>query len=558
MAIGTGLQPALEKRWSPCYSFATDHARTNNRWNPALRELAVRPKAIAMCVGLLGLAAVLRLYQLGTQDYWLDELHSMANSAGRRAELEAIPFGKIERSAGRATDLNEGSSIASVWRNMRHDSHPPVYFILLYCWRGLWGDGEIAVRCLPVLFSILSLLPLLQILANPPNEYRSECTTPCRDSIANWAGVFLAFSATHIWMAQENRPYSLAILLTSCCFLAVIRGETAWASPGGTRKWLLAAFCGGTAYLSVLTHYFAALPLLGQVVYVAVRFRGPALRWWLGSMIVAAALFGVTWFPTLLSQLDFIRNQPWLTDNRPDQVTQTLLRMTDLPIRLLVQCPRFQSDFWRSIIGLCFLTACIVLAAKQSRSLTLLLGTWFLVPTIIFAALDLATGKQLLNHVRYPVIAVPGIVGLAALGAARFGRKFQWAVGGVLVLLMAFRIHLPAAANVHARPAVEFLETVSSPEELVIYDAIGWPRDWVPQFQVPISYYWKNQPGQFLLLRDPPEPRLIEEIRGFRSIVVISPRVNVDPNPIPDHFQLTDRTSYFWQVGWIYRYVAKN
>ena len=40
-------------------------------------------------LGVLVLAAALHLYGVGEPDDWLDELHSLAHSAARRAEFES-------------------------------------------------------------------------------------------------------------------------------------------------------------------------------------------------------------------------------------------------------------------------------------------------------------------------------------------------------------------------------------------------------------------------------------------------------------------------------------
>ncbi len=106
------------------------------------------------------LAAGLRLLALGSDDYWLDELHSLMNSGGRYAASYALPHGEILYDLERPTDLAAGAGVADVWRTTQRDAHPPLYFVLLHGWRRLFGSEPFAVRSLSVIFSVLSLVPL--------------------------------------------------------------------------------------------------------------------------------------------------------------------------------------------------------------------------------------------------------------------------------------------------------------------------------------------------------------------------------------------------------------
>lgn len=62
------------------------------------------------------LAAGLRLLALGSDDYWLDELHSLMNSGGRYAASYALPHGEILYDLERPTDLAAGAGVADARR----------------------------------------------------------------------------------------------------------------------------------------------------------------------------------------------------------------------------------------------------------------------------------------------------------------------------------------------------------------------------------------------------------------------------------------------------------
>ena len=163
-----------------------------------------RKERRAFAIGILAvliLASGLRLFVLGEPDYWLDELHSMANSAARRAEFDRPNLGTIFEFSPKTTDLTAESTWPAVWNGMKNDSHPPTYFLLLLSWRELVGDGEYAVRLLSVFFSVLSLVPIALIL----REFR-------RPMLGVAVAGLLAVAFSHIRYAQNNRPYSLALL----------------------------------------------------------------------------------------------------------------------------------------------------------------------------------------------------------------------------------------------------------------------------------------------------------------------------------------------------------
>jgi len=501
-------------------------------------------------LAILAVAALVRFYKLGQQDFWLDELHSMANSAGRRAELEAIPFGQIIQSGEQPTELRDGSTITSVWTTMRHDSHPPVYFLLLWGWRRLWGDGEAAIRSLPVVFSVLSLIPVALIF----RDFQRAAT-------GLFAALLLSLSHTHVWMAQENRPYSLSILLTSFGYFFLVRGEACWKDAPRHRKMAIAVLYGGSLYLALLTHYFSGLVILGQGVYAILRFRGLTLRWWLVTLFISCAGVVFTWGGSFVQQLNFIREQPWLLEQTPDHISRTVLRLCDLPIRLMVPRPRFERTLEQSAIGLALLGCCIGAWCRRRSRPAMLFGLWYGLPMIAFLLIDLIAGKQILSHLRYSVIAVPGLVGLISVAVDELRVGIRGGVQFGIFAIAVLTARLPAADNPRAREAAALLRSRLAANDLVVYDAIGWPRDWVPQFFVPINYYLGKTSSPFLLLRDPPSPEVQNRISTYPRIFVVSPRITrLDgfPNPSPVTHDLVSQSDYIDQIGWIYLFAFKE
>ena len=523
---------------------------SNNQTAPVATSGELRSFWVPL-LGILLVASAVRFAGLGADDYWLDELHSLANSAGKRAAFEDVPYGVIFRDVDRSTDLDSGSTCGAVWETLRNDSHPPTYFLLLLGWRKWFGDSEMAVRSLAAAFSVLSLLPVAMLLR-----------TLGRPREGLYAALLLAVAFAHIQMGQQNRQYSLSILFVGCSYLMLVYGEGCWSHQSVRKRVWGSVLYGLTLYLSVLTHYFAGLALLGHVAYASVRFQRSVLRHWIAAVIVACVAACVTWLGVFLDQLDFIGSQPWLSESAPDHVAQSLLRFFDLPIRLLFQADPFKTFAWRSLLGLALIVTVIVACVRRKERAALIFALWFLVPCAGFLFLDLIAHKQLLSHLRYPVVALPGIVGLIVLASASLPRVGRWVLISALVVAIASRMQFPATDNPQARLAVAELASRVAPNDLVIYDAVGWPNHWIPHFYAPMAYYMPEFENAVLLLREEMSPDVRAQVEAFEYIFVVSPRSPESgheiPHPAPSTHRLTARSGYIHHIGWIYRFTRNG
>jgi hypothetical protein len=495
--------------------------------------------------GLLALALGVRAYHLGWEAFWQDEIHSMYNSACARGPVERLPYGVILRDIPRYSDLTENSSLLGVWRTMDDDSHPPLYFMLLLLWRRLVGDGEAAIRVMPVVFSMLSIVPAVLVA----RELGVRRASPM-------LALILALSFCHINMAQENRPYSLSGLLVNVGFYLLLRMEQRWPAWGTRSKSVHAAVYGVTLFVAMMNHYFAAFAFCGQLVYVLLRWRGSLLRAWLSATAGAALLFLFIWGPHVLGQREFIASQDWLDEKLPDHAERTVLRVVDLPIRMLFRVHRFKLSEPNALLGAGLMAAtCIYLWLRRARP-AVVFACWYFVPVLAFAAIDLATTRQHLTHFRYLSVALPGLAGLLAIAISELPTRLR---GGAIALFLLAAvptvIALPAQDNPHSRVAAALIQSDITPNDLLVYDAIEWPRFWALRMFQMVSYYLPHNPPT-LLLRDQPDEALKGQMAGFDRIYIISPRVVDNVPKIPDYSRgshpfvlASDQIS---DVGWVY------
>ena len=113
-------------------------------------------------------ALVLRLYRLGGNDLWYDEIYSVLIS-----------------------------------NNFLTDWNPPVYFAFLHYWIKLFGLSEFSLRFPSLIFSVVSI-PCLFFLGKKIFNRQ----------VGLYGALMMSLSGFHLWYAQEARPYSLSVLLS--------------------------------------------------------------------------------------------------------------------------------------------------------------------------------------------------------------------------------------------------------------------------------------------------------------------------------------------------------
>ncbi|MEO7556180.1 MAG: glycosyltransferase family 39 protein [Acidimicrobiales bacterium] len=189
---------------------------------------------------------------------------------------------------------------------LRHDGHPPLYYLLLHGWMAVFGEGATAVRALSGALAVATL-PLAWLAGRRVAGVAGGW----------WALGLFALCPFLVRYGTETRMYALVTLLVLAGWLLVRR---ALEQPNLARLAPIAAVSG----LLLLTHYWA-LWLLGATVAVLAwhaRSDVPARR-----VLVAVAAGGVLlvpWLPAMLDQSAHT-GTPWASPVRPTtMVTNSL------------------------------------------------------------------------------------------------------------------------------------------------------------------------------------------------------------------------------------------
>jgi len=219
-------------------------------------------------IPILLLATLVRFYDLTAAAIWGDEGSSL---------------------------LLANHSLGGIWNHAAFDVHPPLYFMLLHAWIGLFGDGIFAIRCLSAVAGIGAVgvgVWLVDKLATR--------------RAAMIAGVLLALLPTAVRYSQEVRMYSLLGLLLLAGTLALVY----WLrEPQRSRYLVIYALLMSAAFY---THYFAVLAALSHWLYLGLVRLQPGYRlrhiqrpdWWLANLGIVVLY--LPWLPNLLNLLQHI------------------------------------------------------------------------------------------------------------------------------------------------------------------------------------------------------------------------------------------------------------
>ncbi len=137
---------------------------------------------VFLLLGITVLAVAVRVYRLGEESLWYDEVITVAflDEPGLAEFFEAWRF--------------------TNWNAV------PIYYVIEYAWGNLFNGSVIALRLLSIAFGVMAV-PLLYVFG--------------RDLFNRSAGLIaalcLSLSAVHIFQAQEIRNYSLTMLTALIC-----------------------------------------------------------------------------------------------------------------------------------------------------------------------------------------------------------------------------------------------------------------------------------------------------------------------------------------------------
>ncbi len=199
---------------------------------------------------------------------------------------------------------------------LRHDGHPPLYYLLLHGWMNLVGTSNAAIRSLAGIFGLLTV-PAIWLVGRRVGGR----------TVAWCAAVVIAVMPFAIRYSTENRMYSLIMLLA---LLAWLCADAALRRPRPAPLVGL-ALCTGALLWSQYWAMWLGVAAAAIVIFRLVRARragerdrARAAAWVLGALVVGALTF-LPWVPTLLYQQAHT-GTPWASRSMPPTVIVTTVQ----------------------------------------------------------------------------------------------------------------------------------------------------------------------------------------------------------------------------------------
>jgi uncharacterized membrane protein len=440
---------------------------------------------------LLAVGAGLRLYGLGVESYWLDEVASI--------------------------DLIASRSLAEVLVEVPlTDRHPPLYYAILKLWTTLTGISEAVTRLPAAVFGIAAL-PLLYVVATRLYDRQ----------VGLLATALFALSTFQLGHAQDTRMYSLLAFTTLLSFYWLLRLLDDWG------RWNLAGYVLATVLMGY-THAFGLFVVFAQTVYVGWAWWHDGagapqvdLRRWLGAQVAVGV--------ALLPWVGVLSWQAFLTPGGAEGLgwidAPTLSTLVRTPGRYLSSLYPLLGVAVLVLVGLCYFA-------------DRLLGDGPLVPRRTVSDGGIAPGPLLVAWVAVPVavalalsyLVTPIYVHRYTIGVAV---GFYVALGGVVraidqpslqtlavvLLLMGVAVGLPgyygADQNEQWREVATYLDENGDGDDLVLLTDLS--------VRHPFEYYFSGSNETHTRVAVPDtlnESEIRDRVRGYDTVWFVASNSN--------------------------------
>lgn len=284
---------------------------------------------------------------------------------------------------------------------MQESTHPPLYFWLTHFWLQLWSPaGELV--SLEVGRSLSALLGVLAI----PALFGLGWLAFGSRLVAQLAAALMAVSPYGVYLAQEARHYTLAVLwiIASLSCLVVAVRRLASRSPLPLTVVCLWILVNG---LGMATHYFFLLVLMAEGAVLAglwLLTRQGWLKWdtqvlaganwnriWIAA--IGSTIAALVWLPALRGVSDSELTQWIRTDLGIGEWLEPIARLLVWIVTMLVILP-VENQSWQVIVPM---------------ALIILLTLYWVIPPVVQGI----RGQLTIPNDRLMVLMVGGFVGAA-------------------------------------------------------------------------------------------------------------------------------------------------
>ncbi|NEP35251.1 glycosyltransferase family 39 protein [Moorena sp. SIO3B2] len=382
------------------------------------------------------IGTLLRFASLGVLPPWTDECATTVFSLGNSFySLPLNQFMGVETLLSPLQPSPEAGISDVIHYLLTESTHPPVYFALTHLWLKLFRleDGMVSIWAVRSLSALLGVISIPAIFCLGRLAFRSLL-------VGHIAAAMMAVSPFGIFLAQQARHYTLAILLVIASLGCLVKAVELIHRGEGLPSWLGLAWVGVNS-LGIATHYFfiltlgaEAIALLRQAWRQTQQDRLALLKpyWWRIYGVAMGSLAGcLVWIPALQAIHDSPPTQWIYSQNAIARWIEPIGRFLLWLFSMVLLLP---SSFYDLSLGIVIVSGIV----------TLILVVWIV--SHLRYGLKL---QQLDHHNRFAITILRDYV-LAAIGLC-------------LVLTWGFGIDLSTAPRFHFVyfPAVMLLVAAS-------------------------------------------------------------------------------------------------
>ena len=392
---------------------------------------------IALLLGWMLLASVLRLHHLTLKPLWTDEFSTLVFGLGH--SFKTVPLNQIIDANTLLAPIRPtlDTTMADAARQLLTESnHPPLYFMLTHNWTRLFPnpEGYVSIwgaRSLAVVFGVLAV----------PAMYLAGWSAFRSRVVAHLAAALMAVSPFGIYLAQDARHYTLTVvwmILSLTCLMQAVR-HIHNQKPLPFTTVILWILVNG---LGMASHYFFIVTLSAETITLGIMLfviQQQQSNWhWNGRDRIGMAIAGTTaaiavWLPFILAirredaLTQWLSSDGWKDWAWVNPVLHTLASIGSMVMLLPVQNVD-ESEVIASGIGIAGLITALVWFSYrgirvgltrpvfQVPLLTFLIFTTGAIATILMATYGL--GIELAQVFRYHFVYFPGLLLLVAASMA--------------------------------------------------------------------------------------------------------------------------------------------
>ena len=440
-------------------------------------------------VFILGLA--LRVAVINSQSFWYDEAYT--------ATIIQNPY----------WDLWLG--------NVRDPGSPPLYWILVKAWSGLFGGSEIGLRSLSVFLGACSI-PALGILGRKLLSQKAGLV----------ASGLLAVSPLAVELSTEARTYVLLMLLSVICTLLFLKLR---------EKPHPIYFCGYALFMFLAwhSHYFAfVIPLAHGLACLADTNRRKCFRLWFFAMVLSVFLW-LYWVPSFIKQM-LIFN-PSSLDNFYQFLATPLVfgygrTLVWREHSLILLAAASIMSLLTFGAALCY--GCLKLWGDKFA--LVLLVSWCGIPVAVPFILTLL-GKQILYQVRHAYVGYAAFLLLVAWGGVHLPRSIRQVLLVVTVVMIAISLGKYAIYPIKDdwRSTIKVIMANADEDELFLFDKAN--------HSLAFGYYANRYSFS---------PERVYEVLGIssaeKSLMVRLASKSITPDSSTEKWRATMGNSSFWLI----------